>query len=179
MYCHVSRVLWLIVNGLWIGWLDLLVLLLQSLITAHNLWLPKTSYIPSWTTVSHLPLWLTCANDVCLTNPWQMNYVSFYNLVQTRNRTLPWMVCLLYCAYLLSREHVFPGQRPVALETCLPKCCPAMDHSGFQAFWHTHCHANMHQLHSNCVLASHCPAVYVYSCYIIPAFSRHVTVCIY
>jgi hypothetical protein len=27
------------------------------------------------------------------------------------------------------------------------------------AFWHTHCHANMHQLCSNHVLASHCPAV--------------------
>jgi hypothetical protein len=40
-------------NGFWIGWLDLLALLLQlqSIITAHNRWLPKTRSIPYWTTV--------------------------------------------------------------------------------------------------------------------------------
>jgi hypothetical protein len=39
-------------NGFWIGWLDLLPLLLQlQLITeAHNQWLPKTRSIPYWTT---------------------------------------------------------------------------------------------------------------------------------
>jgi hypothetical protein len=38
-------------NGLWIGWLDLLALLLQlqSIITAHNQWLPETRSIPYWT----------------------------------------------------------------------------------------------------------------------------------
>jgi hypothetical protein len=39
-------------NGFWSEWLDLLVLLLQSqsIITAHNQWLPKTRSIPYWTT---------------------------------------------------------------------------------------------------------------------------------
>jgi hypothetical protein len=42
-------------NGFWIGWLDLLALLLQlllikSIITAHNRWLPKIRSIPYWTT---------------------------------------------------------------------------------------------------------------------------------
>jgi hypothetical protein len=41
-------------NRSWIGWLDLLALLLKSLLititTAHNWWLPKTRSIPSWTT---------------------------------------------------------------------------------------------------------------------------------
>jgi hypothetical protein len=36
-------------NGFRIGWLDFLALLLQSLITAHNQWLPKTHSISSWT----------------------------------------------------------------------------------------------------------------------------------
>jgi hypothetical protein len=39
-------------NGFWIGWLDLLALLLQlqSIIRAHKRWLPKTRSIPYWTT---------------------------------------------------------------------------------------------------------------------------------
>jgi hypothetical protein len=39
-------------NSFWIGWLDLLarLLQLQSSITAHNQWLPKTRSIPYWTT---------------------------------------------------------------------------------------------------------------------------------
>jgi hypothetical protein len=41
-------------NGFWIGWLDLLALLLQlqnlqPITTAHNQWLPKTRSIPYWT----------------------------------------------------------------------------------------------------------------------------------
>jgi hypothetical protein len=38
-------------KGFWIGWLDLfeLLLQLQSIITAHNRWLPNTRSIPSWT----------------------------------------------------------------------------------------------------------------------------------
>jgi hypothetical protein len=38
-------------NGFWIGWLNLLALLLQlqPIITAHNKWLPKTWSIPYWT----------------------------------------------------------------------------------------------------------------------------------
>jgi hypothetical protein len=40
-----------------------------------------------------------------------MNYVSFYNLVRTGNRTLPWTVRLSHCACPLSRERVLiPGQ---------------------------------------------------------------------
>jgi hypothetical protein len=49
-YCLVSRVPWLVMTGCglddWIYWH----LLLQSLITAHNRWLPKTRSIPYWTT---------------------------------------------------------------------------------------------------------------------------------
>jgi hypothetical protein len=39
-------------NAFWIGWLDLLALLLQlqSVITAHNHWLHTTRSIPDWTT---------------------------------------------------------------------------------------------------------------------------------
>jgi hypothetical protein len=39
-------------NGFWIGWLDLLALLLQllSILTAHNQWLSATRSIPYWTT---------------------------------------------------------------------------------------------------------------------------------
>jgi hypothetical protein len=37
-------------NGFWFGLWDLLALLLQSLIKAHNRWLPQTRSIPSWTT---------------------------------------------------------------------------------------------------------------------------------
>jgi hypothetical protein len=48
-------------NGLWIGWLDLLALLLQLqlIITAHNQWLPKTRSILSGLRVSPLLPWLT------------------------------------------------------------------------------------------------------------------------
>jgi hypothetical protein len=38
------------INRFWIGWLDLLELLLQSRITAQNRWLPKTRSILSWIT---------------------------------------------------------------------------------------------------------------------------------
>jgi hypothetical protein len=42
-------------NGFWIGWLDLLALLLQfhliTVTTAHNRWLPKTRSISYWTTI--------------------------------------------------------------------------------------------------------------------------------
>jgi hypothetical protein len=39
-------------NGFWIGWLDLLALLsqIQLTIRAHYQWLPKTRFIPYWTT---------------------------------------------------------------------------------------------------------------------------------
>jgi hypothetical protein len=39
-------------NGFWIGWFNLLALLLQlqSIVTAHNQWLLKTRSIPYWTT---------------------------------------------------------------------------------------------------------------------------------
>jgi hypothetical protein len=48
-------------NGLWIGWLELLALplQLQSNITAHNKWLPKTRSIPYWTTSVFSSAWLT------------------------------------------------------------------------------------------------------------------------
>jgi hypothetical protein len=57
MYCDVSGVCVTNNNGFWIGWLDILALLLLQLllitidyITAYNRWLPKTRSIPSWTT---------------------------------------------------------------------------------------------------------------------------------
>jgi hypothetical protein len=51
-YCHVFRVCVTNNNGFWIGWLDLLAILLQlqPVITAHNQWLLTTSSIPYWTT---------------------------------------------------------------------------------------------------------------------------------
>jgi hypothetical protein len=51
-YCHVWGVCVTDNNGFWIGWFDLLALLLQlqSIITAHNQWLLKTRSIPYWTT---------------------------------------------------------------------------------------------------------------------------------
>jgi hypothetical protein len=55
IYCHVSGVPWLIITD---SELDDLIYWhfyynysqLQSLVTAHNLWLPKTRSIPYWTT---------------------------------------------------------------------------------------------------------------------------------
>jgi hypothetical protein len=52
MYCHTFQVGVTNNNGFWIGWLDLLALLLelQSIIKAHNQWHSKTRSIPYWTT---------------------------------------------------------------------------------------------------------------------------------
>jgi hypothetical protein len=57
-YCHVTNN-----NGFWIGWLDIFVHLyndtqLQSLITAHNRWLPKARCFIPGLRASSLPLWL-------------------------------------------------------------------------------------------------------------------------
>jgi hypothetical protein len=57
----------------------------------------------------------------------RMNYVSFYNSVRIGSRTLRLTVRVLCCSYLLSQ------QRPVESETRLQKCCPAVNHPGFQA----------------------------------------------
>jgi hypothetical protein len=49
-YCHVSRVPWLIITGFGLDDYIYWRLILQSLTRAHNQWLTKTRYIPSWTT---------------------------------------------------------------------------------------------------------------------------------
>jgi hypothetical protein len=51
LYCHVWGVCVTNNNGFCIGWLNLLAFLLQlqSIITAHNQWLPRTRSIPYWT----------------------------------------------------------------------------------------------------------------------------------
>jgi hypothetical protein len=80
-------------NGFKIGWLDLLALLVQlHLITITYNSSQSVPFLPR-SRASTLPLWLTCTNDVL-----RMNYVSFYNLVRTGNRALPWTVRLLYSA---------------------------------------------------------------------------------
>jgi hypothetical protein len=71
-----------------------------------------------------------------------MNYVSFYNLVRTGNRTFPWTVRLWYCALArccLAMDYSalsIPRQRPVITDTRLAKSRVAMDHSGFEASCH-------------------------------------------
>jgi hypothetical protein len=56
----------------------------------------------------------------------QMNYVSFYTLVLTGNRTFPWTFRLLYCAYLLSWERVLiPGQPTRCVGNVLSEALPS------------------------------------------------------
>jgi hypothetical protein len=161
---------WLIITGSgfddWIYWVIHLQLLLITITYNSSYSVTKSRSIPSWTT-SIFSSTMTDLHEWRPSYEWllRMNYMSFYNLVRTGNRTLPWNVWLLYCADPLARERVLiPGQRLVVTETRLVKRCPAMDHSIFQAFWLTRCHANVRQLRSNRALTSRCPAVDVYSC---------------
>jgi hypothetical protein len=156
MYCHVPGVLWRIITGSglddWIYWhFYYNYTQLQSTMTAHNRWMPKTCSVPSWTTSIFLSsaadlvliyesvtssasvvCWLTlhswtpncpcewthwwfqykcsCMMAVSRMPPLWMNYMSFYNPVWTKDRTLPWTVHLLYSERLLPRKCVLTLQ---------------------------------------------------------------------
>jgi hypothetical protein len=147
-------------NGFWIGWLDLLALLVQSLITAHNQWLPKTRSIPSWT----ISVFSSIVPDL---NRWRLSYECI-----TCPFITPWKMKTEHsleqfiCCNLHIHRHGNVCQSHSNQTRCvgnvLTELCSAMDHSGFQAFWHTR-HANVRQFRSNHVLPSRCPATDVYS----------------
>jgi hypothetical protein len=106
-------------NGVWIGWLDLLVLLFQLLLIAvtYNSSQSVTAQDSSHSLLDHEHL----SSIVPDSHEWRLSYESFlrisyrafYNLERTGNRTLPWTVRLLYCAYLLSRERVLIPRQPI------------------------------------------------------------------
>jgi hypothetical protein len=80
IYCHVSGVPWRIITDFWLDdWIYWHFYynysLLQSTITVHNRWLPKTRSIPSRTT-NIFSSTVTITNDVCLTTDfcWRLQY---------------------------------------------------------------------------------------------------------
>jgi hypothetical protein len=126
-------------NGFWNWWLNLLALLLplQSIMTAHNQWLPKNRSIPHWTrgvfssTVTDLVLiyesvtssasvvrWLTLHSWTLtfwillrLTNP-NHEWSPFYNSGRTEERAPPRTVRLLLFASSVAKKRVpISGQR--------------------------------------------------------------------
>jgi hypothetical protein len=75
-------------NGFWIGWLDLLALLLQlqPIITAHNQWVLRTLSIPYWTTsvfsstVTDLVLnYESVISSASVVRCWTLNSVQLLN----------------------------------------------------------------------------------------------------
>jgi hypothetical protein len=112
-------------NGFWIGWLNLLTLLLQlhlitiTYITAHNQWLSKTRSIPSWTvsvfssfvidlvliyesltsSVSVVRSITRLQSDWLHVHEWHTNQlcVLFYTSVRTEYRTLSSTVHVILC----------------------------------------------------------------------------------
>jgi hypothetical protein len=91
MYCHVFRGSVTNNNGLWIGWLDLLIpsVQLQSIIAAHNQWSSKTHSIPYWTrSVFHCD-WLGSDLRIC-------HFFSFHcQLVNTPQMNTELLIYLL------------------------------------------------------------------------------------
>jgi hypothetical protein len=57
-------------------------------------------------------------------NQSRINYVPFYNSVRNRRQNTDFNTStVVFCLFVVTR-------------TCLAKRCPAMDYSGFHAFWH-------------------------------------------
>jgi hypothetical protein len=153
--------------GLWIGWLDLLALLLQLLLitvncnNSHQL-LYKTCSFPSWTTSVFLLLlltWLWFTNRPffsfrCpLVNTPQLNtqsrltwttIVLRINWLTTPVRLNQWTTCPPFITPCEPKiEHylqqiVYWSVWSVVTEMCLPNRCLAKDYSAS-----THCHVNM------------------------------------
>jgi hypothetical protein len=123
-------------NGFWIGWLDLLALLLQlqPIITAHNQLLPKTRSVPYWTTSvfsstvtdlgliyesvtssASVPRWLTLHSWTLnlwtrssLTNEseWIHELTLFYNSGRTDERSPSRTVLLLWFVSSVATKRV-------------------------------------------------------------------------
>jgi hypothetical protein len=101
-FCHMPGVPWWIITS---SGLDLLTLLLQlqSIITAHNQWLPKICSIPSWTTsvfsstVTDLVLIYesvtSSMNDESLTNERRLHsdWILFYEWLPISELSYRWM----------------------------------------------------------------------------------------
>jgi hypothetical protein len=130
-YCHVRGVCVTNNNGFWIGWLDLLALLLQlqPIITAHNQWPSKTRSIPYWTTNV---LSSTGTNDErrLTAHSFYCDCLERWLSYECRRIELSW-------TELSSRWPEYrslPRTIRVILffrchETCLPNRCPAIDYS--------------------------------------------------
>jgi hypothetical protein len=91
-YCHVSGVPWLIIAGYglddWIYWhFYYNYTYLQSIITAHNRWLPKTRSIPYWTTSVFSPT----VTDLVLIYQSATSSASVVRRLTLHRWTLSWM----------------------------------------------------------------------------------------
>jgi hypothetical protein len=144
-------------NGFWIAWLDLLALLLQlqSIITAHNRWLPKTRSIPYWTTsifsstVTDLVLiyemvtssttvvcWLTLHSWTLNSLMNESELTLLYNSGWNEERPPPWTVRLLLFVSSVATKHAnlrtmlwFLPVYPLLRNAILASRCLAMDYS--------------------------------------------------
>jgi hypothetical protein len=150
-------------NGFWIGWLYLLVLLLQLLVTAHNRWLPKTHSIPSWITSvfsstvtdlheSHLSYELLPVNELHV----------LLSLDADRKQNTPLhglsvVICISVGTGMRVHRTVVQqwsilcchGNPCLPKQLCVTKPLPCngrplrLHHSSFQAFWYSYCHWNV------------------------------------
>jgi hypothetical protein len=78
--------------GFCIGWFDLLALLLQLLLTAHNRRLLKTSAIPSWTT----SVFSSIMTDL---HEWRLSYESL------GDESCEWITCPFITSWRPETEH--------------------------------------------------------------------------
>jgi hypothetical protein len=148
-HCHVWGVCVTDNNGVWIGWLDLLALLLkvQSFMTVHNPWLPKTHSIPYWTDLrighffsARCPLVntpqlntqfltnsLTTESLSSLTNSEWFNSpeLNYLTSMRTEYRAPPRTVRVLHCLSAATKRVSISRQRSVVTDTCLATCYPA------------------------------------------------------
>jgi hypothetical protein len=162
-------------NGFWIGWFDLLALLLQLLLITINYnssqsMTAKTHSTPYWTT----SVFSSIVIDLVLIYELVTSSVSVVCWFEHSITTAIWLTSLLQMTY-----------KSITCPPFTPQCKTNIKHY-FQQFrlfrvypllckhelipWHAKCCL------ANRVLASRCLAMNVCSDFTIPAFSHHVTI---
>jgi hypothetical protein len=141
-------------NGIWMGWLDLLALLLQlrSTTTSHNQWLPKTRPIPYWNTSVFFS---TVTNDERrISCDWIIQrWLSYEWLSLPFSRVLPFIT-----PGEQNRDHYFQQCKslrayPLQREPCVNSVATLWFHySGFQAVLTEPLPSNDHIRHNTVLL---------------------------